>query len=79
MRVNFVMATIFGVVIMFACIWVGILFPIQLSATAWIVILLIYAYVASVLTVWVLLQPRDYLNSYLLWNDARWIYWNYFC
>lgn len=68
MRVNFVMASIFGVIIMFACIWVGILFPIQLSAPVWIVILLIYSYVASVLPVWILLQPRDYLNSYLLYG-----------
>lgn len=68
MRVNFVMASIFGVIIMFSCIWVGILFPIQLSAPVWIVILLIYSYVASVLPVWILLQPRDYLNSYLLYG-----------
>ncbi|WP_411827952.1 carbon starvation protein A [Luteolibacter sp. AS25] len=30
---------------------------------AWVVILLLYSYVASVLPVWVLLQPRDYINS----------------
>lgn len=68
MRVNFVVASIIGVVVMFACIWVGIQFPIQLSATAWTFILIGYAYVASILPVWVLLQPRDYLNSYLLYG-----------
>lgn len=68
LRVNFVVASIIGVIVLFSCVWVGILFPIQLSATAWIFILLIYAYVASVLPVWVLLQPRDYLNSYLLYG-----------
>ncbi|MDH3584030.1 MAG: carbon starvation protein A [Phycisphaerae bacterium] len=30
---------------------------------AWVVVLLIYSYVASVLPVWTLLQPRDYINS----------------
>jgi len=30
---------------------------------AWVVVLLLYSYVASVLPVWVLLQPRDYINS----------------
>ena len=30
---------------------------------AWVALLLIYSYVASVLPVWVLLQPRDYINS----------------
>jgi carbon starvation protein len=29
----------------------------------WVAILLIYSYVASVLPVWMLLQPRDYINS----------------
>ncbi|MBN1403437.1 MAG: carbon starvation protein A [Opitutales bacterium] len=30
---------------------------------AWVLVLLAYSYVASVLPVWVLLQPRDYINS----------------
>lgn len=68
MRINFIGASIIGVIIMFACIWVGILFPIQISAPVWIVILLVYAFVASILPVWFLLQPRDYLNSYLLYG-----------
>lgn len=68
MRINFIGASIIGVIIMFACIWVGILFPIQISAPVWIIILLIYAFVASILPVWVLLQPRDYLNSYFLYG-----------
>lgn len=33
------------------------------SAWTWVVLLLVYSYVASVLPVWVLLQPRDYINS----------------
>lgn len=67
-RVNFVGATIIGIIIMFFSIWLGMLFPISLSASVWNVILLIYAFVASVLPVWLLLQPRDYLNSYLLYG-----------
>ncbi len=43
-------------------------FPIitTLSVTQWVWILLVYAFVASVLPVWMLLQPRDYLNSHQL-------------
>ena len=33
------------------------------SVITWVVILLIYSYIASVLPVWTLLQPRDYINS----------------
>lgn len=35
----------------------------QLPIATWVVLLLAYSYVASVLPVWVLLQPRDYINS----------------
>jgi len=35
----------------------------QMPTIVWVGILLIYSYVASVIPVWVLLQPRDYINS----------------
>ncbi len=38
----------------------------SITVTGWVWILLIYAFVASVLPVWLLLQPRDYLNSHQL-------------
>jgi len=34
---------------------------------AWVIVTLVYAAIASVLPVWLLLQPRDYLSSYLLY------------
>jgi len=34
--------------------------------TGWVIVLFIYAFFASVLPVWVLLQPRDYVNSHQL-------------
>ncbi len=33
------------------------------SIITWVIVLLVYSYVASVLPVWLLLQPRDYINS----------------
>ena len=43
-------------------------FPIleQVSVATWVWLLLIYSFFASVLPVWLLLQPRDYLNSHQL-------------
>ncbi|MHC4789761.1 MAG: carbon starvation CstA family protein, partial [Planctomycetota bacterium] len=38
----------------------------EISVTAWVWILLIYSFAASVLPVWLLLQPRDYLNAHQL-------------
>lgn len=33
----------------------------------WVIVLSLYAFIAASLPVWYLLQPRDYLNAYLLW------------
>jgi carbon starvation protein len=43
-------------------------FPVvtEISVEAWVWILLVYSFIASVLPVWMLLQPRDYLNSHQL-------------
>ena len=63
--------SIIGVVVLYALIWLGSLYPIVLPETVlgmsagstWIVLLFLYAGIASVLPVWVLLQPRDYING----------------
>lgn len=68
LRLNFVISSVLGVVAMLIAIWIGISFPLHLSATTWSLILLGYAYVASVMPVWLLLQPRDYLNAFLLYG-----------
>jgi carbon starvation protein len=45
----------------------GLKFPCELSADTWKIILFVYVFFASVTPVWILLQPRDYLCSFLLY------------
>lgn len=61
-------ASIVGVVLLFGCIPLGQLFPLHFSKITWEIILLGYIFLASVTPVWILLQPRDYLNSYFLYS-----------
>lgn len=62
-------ATIFGVIGIVICLFVGLKWhPIYLSSTTWMIILGLYILVASVAPVWILLQPRDYLSSFLLYG-----------
>ncbi len=54
--------------IVYVCVYLGAYhFPIKLNVEnpviVWTLILLVYCGVASVLPVWLLLQPRDYINS----------------
>ena len=65
--VSLKIGTIFGVIILFLCVYLGYVFPVQLSLNTWIIVLMIYIYAASTAPVWILLQPRDYLNSFLLY------------
>ncbi|SFG72234.1 carbon starvation protein [Desulfotomaculum arcticum] len=61
-------SSIVGVALLIVAIWLGNMFPLALSFNIWVVVLFIYAFVASVTPVWILLQPRDYLNSFLLYG-----------
>ena len=70
-------ASLIFVPIMFAFVWVGNAFPLDVCAmmgmtkesaqALWTVVLLAYCFLASTMPVWLLLQPRDYLNAYLLY------------
>jgi carbon starvation protein len=65
---NLTISSVVGVALLFFCIWVGYQFPIfKLSKLAWDVLLIVYIFAASTLPVWFLLQPRDYLCSFLLY------------
>jgi carbon starvation protein len=65
--------TLAGVTLLFGGIWFGENFPLTLSAdpetatNLWRIILLGYIFVSAVAPVWLILQPRDYLNSFMLY------------
>lgn len=67
-NIAFVIASIIGVILMYYFVYLGIQFPYVLDYKPWIVILLAYCFVASVTPVAFLLQPRDYLSSFLLYG-----------
>ena len=61
-------STILGVVALALCLVIGMNFhPIYLTTNTWMIIVGIYIAIASVTPVWILLQPRDYLSSFLLY------------
>lgn len=69
-KVNLAISTTLGLVLMTALIFLGQAVPIMLpkgyETLIWVAVLLAYCLLASVLPVNILLQPRDYLSSYLL-------------
>ncbi len=69
-KFNLIVLSIAGVAALYFSVYAGSMIPIQLPAlfglTAnanWILILFLYAAIASMLPVWMLLQPRDFING----------------
>jgi carbon starvation protein len=70
-------ASLIFVPLLFVSIWIGTELPLDLVTmwgqsavwvkNFWIIVLFLYVFAASIMPVWMLLQPRDYLNSYLLY------------
>lgn len=60
-------ATIIGLVGVVLALVLGLNVGLVASRTAWIVLIGAYITIASLVPVWILLQPRDYLSSFLLY------------
>ncbi len=71
LRIPLIPVTVVGVLVLYALIVLGNAVPVDLPdnflgmgpATFWILALFVYGSIASLLPVWVLLQPRDYING----------------
>jgi len=70
-KYNLLVISLIGVAILYFTIYVGSVMPLELPGDIfglgpngnWIIILFVYAGIASMLPVWLLLQPRDYING----------------
>ncbi len=78
-HVNFIAASVVGVILLGAFLYLGVLYPFPrlfpMGADGndpmllfWQLVLVVYIFIASVTPVNILLQPRDYLNSFLLYG-----------
>ena len=66
-KLPFSISTIIGIVLLAFAIFGGTILPVTLSRDAWFLIMFFYIIIAAAIPVNVLLQPRDYLNSWLLY------------
>ena len=67
-NVPMAIASVIGVIGLALSVALGIMFPIVgIPKMGWLAIVFVYIIIASVAPVWILLQPRDYLSSFLLY------------
>ncbi len=81
-KLSLPLVSLIGIVALYALIFIGPSVPVSLPesvaglspSAAWIILLFVYAAIASLLPVWVLLQPRDYINGLQLFVGLAALY-----
>ncbi len=63
---NLVAGTIVALAILYGMIELGNAYPLIASYHVWLAVMILYSFIAAVIPVWVLLQPRDYISMYIL-------------
>ena len=55
-----------AIVLMLAMLWGGIEYPLYFDKTTWLYVVFAYMFMAAVMPMWLLMEPRDYLSVFLL-------------
>jgi carbon starvation protein len=66
-QINVYLASVIAIIVCIFSIIVGMSYPITLNTTVWMIILCFYTFLAAGIPVWIILQPRDFTNSFLLY------------
>ncbi len=61
-------ATILSVIILSLSIIAGLIYPVTIRPELWMIILSVYVFLAAGLPIWFVLQPRDFINSFILYG-----------
>jgi carbon starvation protein len=79
-KLSLLASSLIFVPLVFLATWIGHIIPLNAAAVTsqmgwdagkiWSIFLILYAFVASITPVWILLQPRDYLSSFLLYASV---------
>jgi carbon starvation protein len=80
LKVPVLWSSLIFVPLVFVAVWLGQIIPIRSEIVpavisgspqkTWALVLIVYCFVASTMPVWILLQPRDYLSSFLLYASV---------
>ena len=65
-KMNEAVRAVIAIVLLVATFAIGMKLPIYATKSAWIYIVMAYLFLASVLPMWLLMQPRDYMTTFML-------------
>lgn len=65
-KMNEIVKAVVAIGLLAAMFAIGMKFPIYATKSAWIYIVMAYLFLASVMPMWLLMQPRDYMTTFML-------------
>ena len=65
-KMNEIVRAVIAIALLVAMFAIGMKLPIYATKTAWIYIVMAYLFLASVMPMWLLMQPRDYMTTFML-------------
>ncbi len=68
--INVYIATVIAIAVCIVSIIVGMEYPVSFKPNTWMIILCFYTLIAAGIPVWIILQPRDFTNSFLLYTGV---------
>ncbi|MBM4175374.1 MAG: carbon starvation protein A [Ignavibacteria bacterium] len=66
-QINVVIVSIIAFTVAFASVVIGFYYPVTLDPKVWMIIISVYVFFASWIPVWLILQPRDFVNAQILY------------
>lgn len=66
-NMNIILITVIALLVSFGSIVFGYFFPVTLQPNVWIIIITCYVFFAAWIPVWIVLQPRDFINAQILY------------
>ncbi len=66
-QINVYLAAVIAIIVCILSVIVGLQMPVALDTNTWMIILCFYTLLAAGIPVWIILQPRDFTNSFLLY------------
>jgi carbon starvation protein len=67
-RIRVSVAAVIAITVAVLSIAIGLKYPISINPETWMIIISIYVLIAAGLPIWIILQPRDFINSFILYG-----------
>jgi carbon starvation protein len=66
-RINTYIAFALAITVCIVSVYIGFHWPVSISSLTWMIIISVYVFIAAGLPVWIILQPRDFINVQILY------------